>query len=108
MAKKDKDMIKFSGRHHPKLGIASTIIGIFVWIGFIASTVISVMNQGNGGLVIGIIGLAIFFLSIYGFYISYQSFKKKDIFYIYPILGAFFNGFMLIFLLIIYILGFGG
>jgi hypothetical protein len=106
--KRKKEMIHFSGRRHTRLGIISAIIGIAVVIGFLTISFISGFARGNGGFVLGIIGLLLFGLSIFGFVLSYKSFKKKDIFYRFPIIGAVSNGFMIILFLIIYILGFIG
>jgi hypothetical protein len=106
--KKNKDMIRFSGRRHTKLGVISAIIGIVVVLGFITISIISGLLSGNGGFILGVIGLGLFSLAIFGFVLSYKAFKQKDIFYRFPIIGAILNGLMTVFLLIIYILGFGG
>lgn len=101
-------MIRFSGRRHTTMGILSTIIGILVVLGFITLSVISSLLRGKGGLGLGILGILLFCLSILGFVLSYKSFKQRDIFYRFPVIGAILNGFMTVFLLVIYILGFGG
>jgi hypothetical protein len=79
-----------------------------VILGFLTISIISGLARGNGGLILGVIGLILFGLSVFGFILSYKSFKKKDIFFRFPIIGAVLNGFMTILLFIIYILGFGG
>jgi hypothetical protein len=104
--KRDKEMIHFSGRRHTKTGIFSTAIGIVVVVGFLTISIISGLARGDGGLLLGVIGILLFCLAVFGFVLSYKAFKKKDIFYQFPIIGAILNGFMTIFLLIIYILGF--
>lgn len=106
--RRNKDMIRFSGRKHTRLGIISAAIGIGTVIGLITISVISGISGGNGGLVLGIIGICLFSLAIFGFVLSYKAFKQKDIFYLFPVIGALLNGFMTVLLLIIYILGFGG
>lgn len=103
--KRKKEMIHFSGRRHPKTGISSTIIGLLVVLGFLALSMVSGFAKGSGGFYLGIIGIFLFFLSVSGFLISYKAFKKKDIFYHFPIAGAVLNGIMIILLLIIYLLG---
>ncbi len=106
--KKSKEMIHFSGRRHTKTGIFSMIIGIAAVAGFLALSIISGMNGGRGGFVLGLVGLLLFGLSVFGFILSYKAFKKKDIFYRFPIAGAILNGLMTIIFMIVYILGFGG
>jgi len=106
--RKNNDMIRFSGRRHTRLGIISAIIGIGVVIGFITISIISGISSGKGGILLGIIGIFLAAFAIYGFVLSYKAFKQKDIFYRFPVIGALLNGFMIVLLLIIYILGFGG
>ncbi|HHV10504.1 MAG TPA: hypothetical protein GXX75_09540 [Clostridiales bacterium] len=103
--KKDKEMIHFSGRRHTKTGIASTAIGGFVILGFLALSISSSTVRGNGGMLLGVLGILLFGLSVFGFYLSYKAFKKKDIFYRYPVIGASLNGVMAILFLVLYILG---
>jgi uncharacterized membrane protein len=101
-------MIHFSGRRHTKLGILSAIIGFVVVAGFIIISILSAVAKGGGSLLLGLIGIGLFFLAAFGFVLSYKAFKQKDIFYRFPIIGAILNGIMTVFLLIIYILGFRG
>lgn len=103
--RRNKEMIHFSGRRHTKLGIASAIIGIVVILGFLAISIISGLAGGKGGFLLGVIGILLFAFAVTGFVFSYKALKKKDIFYSYPIIGAVLNGFMTVFLLVIYLLG---
>jgi hypothetical protein len=106
--KRDRDMIRFSGRRHTRTGIISAIIGTVVVLGFLSISFISGLAGGNGGMLLGFLGILLFGLAVLGFILSYKAFKKKDIFYRFPIIGAVLNGVMTILLLLIYILGFGG
>lgn len=103
--KRNKEMIHFSGRRHTKMGILSAVIGIIAVLGFATLSLVSGIARGEGGIILGILGLLLFVLTIVGFALSYQSFKKKDIFYRFPMIGALLNGFMVIVLLILYIIG---
>lgn len=105
LLKRKKEMIHFSGRRQTKLGITSAVIGILVVLGFLAICLMSGFAGGKGGLMIGIIGFLLLALAITGFVMSYLSFKKKDIFYTFPIIGIVLNGFMTVFLFIIYLMG---
>lgn len=105
---KKKEMIHFSGRSHSKTGILSAIIGIVVVAAFLTISIISGVMRGKGGMLLGIMGLLLFALAVFGFVLSYKSLKQRDIFYRYPVIGLVLNGFMTITLLIIYILGFAG
>lgn len=99
-------MIQFSGRRHTGKGILSAIIGFLIIIGFISISIVSGLNGGNGGFLIGILGLLLFLLAICGFILSYKSLKERDIFYRFPMIGIITNGLMLMLLMLIYILGF--
>lgn len=105
MSKKEKDIIRFSGRNHSKLGIVSTIIGAVDVIGLIAISIFSSTSHGKGGTIVGIVGLLLFVIAAAGFAISYKSLKEKDIYYRFPVIGSTINGLMLMLLLIIYLLG---
>jgi hypothetical protein len=102
--KRNKE-IHFSGRRHAKTGVAATIVGGVSVLGFLTLSILSGVAGGQGGLVIGIIGILLFALSIFGFVLSYRTFQKKDIFYRFPIIGALLNGFMSILMLVLYIIG---
>ncbi len=103
--KRKKEMIHFSGRRHTKTGICSAVIGIVVIVGFLTLSIISSLSHGQGGLSLGVLGILLLALSVFGFVLSYKAFKKKDIFYRFPIIGAALNGLMTILLLIMYIYG---
>lgn len=103
--KRNKGTIHFSGRRHTKTGIIATLIGIMVVIGFSCISLISGLNKGNGGFILGLIGFFLFFCAVAGFILAYKAFKKKDIFYRFPIIGITVNGIMIIILLIIYLMG---
>lgn len=103
--KHKKDMIHFSGRKHTKMGIFSAIIGAAVVLGFLAISIISGLSNGKGGELLGVIGILLFCLAVFGFVLSYKACNKKDIFYRFPVIGVILNGLMTILLLVLYILG---
>jgi len=81
------------------------LIGILVVLGFITVSIVSGINKGEGGLLLGIIGILLFVFAVFGFILSYKEMKKRDIYYRFPMIGIITNGIMLILLVIIYILG---
>lgn len=104
---KKKETIQFSGRRHTRLGILSAVIGIVSVIGFIIVSIVSGINGGGGGLIIGIAGILLFALSLLGFIMSYKALKQKDIFYRFPMTGLVVNGIMMIVYVILYVMGIG-
>lgn len=103
--RRNKEMIHFSGRRHSKMGICSALIGIVTVLGFLTISMVSGFRSGKGGFALGIIGIFLFALSLFGFVLSYKTFKKKDIFYRFPVIGVILNGIMSIVFLIIYLIG---
>lgn len=81
------------------------MIGILVVLGFIAISIVSGIYGGEAGIIIGIVGIFLFVLSIFGFILSYKELKQRDIYYRFPMIGIISNGFMLIILVTIYIMG---
>lgn len=102
---KKKETIQFTGRKHTGLGILSAATGIVTVIGFITTSIISGVKEGNGGLAIGIAGIFLFALSVFGFIISYKALKQKDIFYRFSMTGLITNGIMMVVYVILYIIG---
>lgn len=74
-------------------------------LGFVAISIISGIYGGEGGLLIGIAGIFLFVLSVFGFILSYRELKQRDIYYRFPMIGIISNGLMLVILMVIYILG---
>lgn len=83
----------------------SSLIGILVVLGFIAISIVSGIRKGEGGMLIGIIGIILFVIALFGFILSYRELKQRDIYYRFPMIGIITNGIMLIIFMIIYIAG---
>ena len=81
------------------------IIGLSVILGFMTISIVSGINGGEGGWLIGIIGFALLGLAIFGFILSYRGLREKDVYYRFPMIGSITNGVMLVVFLVIYILG---
>jgi hypothetical protein len=106
--KRDKDMIRFSGRKHSATGIWSAITGILAVLGFAAISSVSGAMGGKGGIILGFSGVFLLLLAAFGFYLSCKAFKQRDVFYRFPVIGGILNGVMIIVFIVIYIYGFGG
>lgn len=105
---KKREIIQFTSKRHTRQGVFSTIIGIIVLISFITISIISSASHGKGGEMLGLGGLILLAMSIYGTIIAYKAFQYKDIFYRFPIIGMALNSIMVIILFILYIFGLGG
>lgn len=102
---RDKEKLRFSGRRHSKRGIVSAGMGIVVLIGFFIISIISGSMKGQGGELLGALGLGLFVIAVFGAFLSYKSFYERDIYYRFPIIGGVLNGLMTLIFVTLYILG---
>lgn len=105
MVKRKKEVFKFSGRNHSIWGLISVIIGGITLLALIILSVISSLSGGNGGLILGIIGMVLFVMSIAGFILGIKSCREKEIFYTAPVVGMVLNGFLFIVFFALYMVG---
>ncbi|QHQ61164.1 hypothetical protein Ana3638_10595 [Anaerocolumna sedimenticola] len=105
MFKHKKEIFKFSGRSHSLKGIISVIIGSLSLISLLILSIISSLSKGNGGLIIGFIGMLLFVISITGFILGIKACREKEIYYTAPVTGMVINGFLSIFFFVLYMVG---
>ena len=90
----------------PASAIVSLIMGVISVVILIVSGVLSCTNQGEAGMIIGILGVAAMILNVVGFAIASKSAKGEEIVYALPIFSIILNGVMFIIYLSFYIFGF--
>ncbi len=105
MFRRKKEVFKFSGRSHSVRGVISVIAGFVTLIALLVLSVVSSFSKGNGGLIIGIIGMLLFAISVAGFILGIKSCREKEIYYAAPVTGMVLNGFLSIIFFILYMLG---
>ena len=105
MVKRKKEVFKFSGRNHSIKGLISVIIGGITLLALIILSVISSLSGGNGGLILGIIGMVLFVISIAGFILGIKSCREKEIFYTAPVVGMVLNGLLSLVFFVLYMVG---
>ena len=105
MFKHKKEIFKFSGRSHSVKGIISVVMGSFSLIALLALSIISSLSKGNGGLIIGILGMLLFVITVAGFILGIKACREKEIYYTAPVTGMVINGFLSIFFFILYMVG---
>lgn len=103
--RKKKDDYKFSDKSHPIQGIIGFCLGIVVLVSLCILFYISSKSDGNAGLWISLVGIALLFIDIVGFIFSVKGFSRKDIYYRLPISGIMLNGGLFIIFLLLYIVG---
>ena len=95
----------FTNKKHPVEAILAVIIGVIIFITVCVLSFYSSKSGGNGPIILGIISFWVMLLSLAAFIISLFSMRKKDVFHLFPILGALINGFLFLGLFLLYMIG---
>ena len=103
--RKKEGELRLTDKKHPISGIWSVLVGIFAFIMFIVTCFMSGDGGGNGGMIVGVVGILCFIISITGFILSWMSLRKENIRYLFPTIGAVVNGLQIIGYMVIYIWG---
>lgn len=101
-----KRIIKIATKKLPASVIVAFITGILSFILFIAMCVISAINLGNAGQIVGIVPVISVIINAAAFFISYQNLKREDVKKGFVSISAFLNGGMVIIYLVLYLIGF--
>ena len=101
-----KSTIKFSSRKQSALGIIAlliavcTIVATAVMIGAVTGA------GGSTGMITGVLGLFFMVSAIAGFILALKSLYERDVLSVLPVTALLLNGFVVIFYLCMYIIGF--
>ncbi len=100
-----KKALHFKGRRQSIRGLAAMLLAVAEIAGILSMTVISSKTAGNGGNVLGAVGLLLFTAAIAGLVLAVRSLKEQDIYFVVPVAAAVLNGVMIIIYLCLYIVG---
>ena len=95
----------FTNKKHPVEAILAVIIAILIFITLCVLSVYSSQSGGNGPIILGIISFWVMLLALVAFIISLVSMRKKDVFFLFPILGSVLNGVLFVGLFVLYLVG---
>lgn len=104
--RKKKGSYMFTNKKHPLEAVLACIIAIAIVITIGILSYFSSKTGGNGPLLYGIISFWVMWLALANFVISLFSLRKKEIFYLFPILGTVLNGLLFFGLFMLYMIGF--
>jgi len=93
MKKKPKKYSIFN-KKNSAYGRISALIALLGVIIFITALIISYMNRGNGGMIVGLLGLLTFMLSIAGFIVGMLGFKDDEKLQLFCWVGSISNAFI--------------
>ena len=103
--RKKKGSYMFTNKKHPIEAIIAVIIAIIIFITLCVLSFYSSQSGGNGPLLYGIISFWVMFLALASFVVSLFSMRKKDVFYLFPIMGSIMNGILFFGLFLLYMIG---
>lgn len=103
--KKNKAHLKIVTARIPAVVICSLCISALSFAAFVTACIISAVNIGNAGLVVGIIPLIAAVCNVGGFILAYSTLKKENIRMGWSLAASYINGGMVLLYLIIYIFG---
>ena len=102
---KKKHKVKFTEKKQSVQGILSAVVGIITVLILAFVLYKTTTSGGTSGLLIGVAGFLVLACSIVGMVLSARSFKQKDIYYVWPIVGLVTNGGVFLGMVILYFLG---
>lgn len=102
----EKNTIKFRSRKQSARGIIALVIAVCLIIATIVLIVVSAGAGGNTGILTGVMGLVFMLVAIAGFVLALKSLYERDVLSVLPVTALLLNGFVVIFYLCMYIIGF--
>lgn len=103
--RRKQEKFTFSDKVHPTKAIIGVVVACVVLVALGILFYVSSRSGGNAGVWIGSMGVALFFLALIGFILSVMGFEQQEIYYTFPIIGILLNGFLGVFILLLYIIG---
>lgn len=88
--------LKFVGKKNATGGIASTILGLLAMILLGVAIYLSFLEKGNGGKIVGAIGVLVIVISLFGTILGIKGFKEKEKYYLYSVIGTLLCGILFV------------
>lgn len=98
---------KFSDKSQTLGGTLSTLMGAGSLVCLLYGIYVSFSADGNGGIIVGALGILAFMLSFTGMLLGLMSFKEQDKFYMLSKAGSLLCGIIFIAMLAILLMGIG-
>lgn len=100
-----KKKYKFTDKKISRGGVVSSLFAVVSIVLVCIGIYVSFKAKGNGGSIVGILGLAAALLSFVGFIVGVRSFKNENVFLGFPWFGVVVNAITLIFMMCIILIG---
>lgn len=103
--KKGRDRIHFHSRKRSKEGVAGFALSLVAVGSMLALCIWSAAANGDAGLAVGIVGLAVMAVCGLAFYLSLKGLKERDVYTKLPFAGLIISGALFVLLFCLYVLG---
>lgn len=100
-----KKMYTFSERRHSRKGITSTVLGSISVVIFIALTYFAWWSYGEGGAILGSLGVTGIVFALCGLVSGLTSFREKHILYTFSNAGSIVSSVALVLWIFVILLG---
>lgn len=104
--KEAKRSLKFRSRRQSTKGIIALLIAVGTVLATVALIVMVTGSGGDTGVLSGVIGLILMAVAAAGFVLALKSLYERDVLSVLPITALLLNGFVVIFYLCMYVIGF--
>lgn len=98
---------KFSDKNHSPGGIVSTVMGLTALVLLIVAIYKATKLSGTAGTEIGTLGFISAVLALVGSVVGLLSFREKEKYYLFSKLGSIMCGLLTVFMLAVFLMGFG-
>lgn len=102
----EKNTIKFRSRKQSVKGITALVIAVCMILATAVLIAVSAGAGGDTGLLTGVLALLIMAIAAAGFVLALKSLYERDVLSFLPITALLLNGFVVIFYLCMYVIGF--
>jgi len=102
----ERNTIKFRSRKQSIKGIVALTIAICMVLATVALIAVTAGAGGNMGILTGVLALLIMAVAAAGFVLALKSLYERDVLSVLPVTALLINGFVVIFYLCMYVIGF--
>lgn len=102
----ERNTIKFRSRKQSAKGICAFIIAIFSVVASVTMIAIVAGMGGAAGILTGVLALLFMAIAAAGFVLALKALYERDVLSVLPVTALLLNGFVVIFYLCMYIIGF--
>ena len=96
---------KFTNKKISKGGVMSSLFAVVAAVLLGAGVYISYKAHGEGGSLVGVLGIGAFIVSTVGFFVGVRSFKNDEAFLGFPWFGVVANAIIWLFMMCIILIG---